>query len=180
MFKRYAILITNQGMDAAIPLIDNPEDASKIKSKIINRYKIKIYFEEGKLYDYNDFDDNIKSEIRKQMNQDSKEAGGAPIDGYMAYELRKRYAQGGQLEIFIGLDEKWFKKFKHMNPYESAFYILDILINGKTRVGRFSKEKEETVIGMNLMKKFDKSNLKAKRREMMGHLVDLKDDPDEV
>ena len=187
--KRYAVLITDQGMDTALPLADNPDNALADMKNIVSRDKAEkrakvIYvLDHGERPDSYQVTSIVDGYLKKISNDISRKHGSVNIGNYMAYDLRKRYAAGGQLEVQVGLEEKWFNAFRGMDPYAAAFYILDICINGKTNYGRFGEKNSQIVMGQNVLKDQSprmKEKLKIKRREMIGHLHNGSNDSDEI
>jgi hypothetical protein len=182
--KRYLIVISNEGMDAATQIADNPEaavEASKnLKVEDFNNQAEIILIFEHKLTER-----PSKSQIEERSKTLHAKAlvtaggSGSSPNEYWGVEMRRKITNG--ILIQIALEESWFKKFRNMNSYKSAFYLLDIMINSFTKYGRFGEKDKTTIKGQNVLKdKSEELNKKYKRlrREMLSHLESEKEDSD--
>jgi hypothetical protein len=185
-YNRYLIVITKEGMDAALQIASDPQSAAEASktlkvSDFERRAEIILIFEKK----YSGRQDQYAiRELAKSLHTDAivlaGKGGGRPEE-YWGVEMRRQITGG--ISIQIGLEESWFRKFRKMNPYKSAFYLLDIMINGKTEYGRFGEENKETIIGQNVLKdqsEDKKKTYKKLRKEMLANIIDDKEDPDEI
>jgi hypothetical protein len=176
--QRYVLLITDQGLDAVMPISNNPHTINiKEKAKIILTFEKET---DPRKLKGGDLDKKL-SEIL-QANPGLK-GGGAEPGEYKMFDLRARFAGGNAQKYWIGLNKQDMEKIRGSGPYEGAFYILDILINGKTRFGRFDKSSEEIITGKNLNKDWDdkaKMNAKKRRRKMYDEIEMPEEEPDEI
>lgn len=177
--QRFILIITDQGLDAVMPISNNP-DAGSIRKKV----QIMMTFEYGR--DPRKMDKRELDKRSQQILDDnpSLKGGGADTKEYAMFDLRFRFAGSGATKYYIGLDKKDMSKIRSSGPKEGAFYILDILITGKTKLGRFEDDSnEETIEGINLNKDWDdedRSLAKTKRRIFYNSLIKAQDDPDEI
>lgn len=176
--QRFILVITDEGLDAVMPISNDP-NAPTIK----NKAKIMMTFE------YEQDPNKMRTdELNKTMSKIMSEhpelkGGGADPQSYVMFNIRAQYAGSGSKKYYIGLDKEDMKKIQRSGSKEGAFHILDILVTGKTKLGRFGDGKEETIIGSNLNKDWDeddKKRAKARRRKFYDEITYDDDDEDEI
>lgn len=174
--QRYILIINNSGLDAVMP-ISNSQDSGKIGDKA----KIILTFEEG-TDPRNLRSDELNKKIGEILSKHPElKGGGADPREYMMFNLRAQVAGGEPKTYYIGLDKSDMKKIRGMEPERGAFHILDILITGKTDLGKFDDD-SGMIFGVNLNKDWEekKSRAKKTRRVFYNSLIKVEDDPDEI
>lgn len=178
--QRFILIITNEGLDAVMPISNDPGAAS-----IGKKADIILTFEQEK--NPKNIHSREKSNLMAKIFQNHPElkGGGADPQEYAMFNLRANFAGDGAKKYFIGMNKDDMKKVQQSGQKEGAFHILDILITGKTELGKFKDDgTEETITGINLNKDWsDESKTSAKRRRRIfyNYLVKAWDDePDEI
>lgn len=143
--KRFAALITHQGIDTTIPLADEPEIAKQAlkdlkaipRRQIINRAKIRGVFEDkGDPFSRSDYYWTKKAEdyIAELENKITKKTGSADLGSYLAFDLRKRYMTNDYIEVSFKVDDEKLEKMKKADPRDAAIDALDLVIAGQGNV----------------------------------------------
>lgn len=203
MLKRYTTLITDQGMDASIPMVSNPGLIPDFKEKQARktRHKWAVYyaknykgyifkeiFENGREYRidgdgrirpslYYDDDKAYARELDKEkhyvFNKFSRSLDGVSPQEYQMFQLRARYA-GDTLSLPIyAIDENDHRELKHMSGVMAAFYIFDGLIKGYTEFGRFGETSKRRVEILNKMEDGHRYNNKSAFKKLRRRFFDI-------
>jgi len=175
--QRYILIINHDGLDAVMPISNNPDAAT-----VGNKARVILTFEDEK-DPRNLRTDELNKKIGEIISQHPElKGGGADPREYMMFNLRAQVAGGEPKKYYIGLDKSDMKKIRSMDPKRGAFHILDILITGKTDLGKFDDD-SGMIVGTNLNKDWDddkKSRAKKRRRVFYNSLIKVDDDPDEI
>jgi hypothetical protein len=213
MLQRYLGLITVDGLDITIPISDGLEDEEKeeLYRKAYNKV-YKLYSKYGKqIFDkvfnenqsiiiradpldggiYYGLDDlnkeigDIRENLGNELIKIAKDHGHAGIEAQNIFNMREKYAAKPSYRVYFAMDDKDFQTIK--NSVYNAFYLLDGMINGETKYGRFNdSSKPKTILILDKTTgdeklKIDKAKLKKWRRIFYDKIqAENEEDPDEL
>jgi len=207
MLKKYMALITNQGMDAAIPLANkSPVElrkkmyakAKQDVEKLYSNYAKTIFYalwETGKtisidekgyvridgymIKDLSNEIDTIYKEVDNAFVKATMDDGAANPHAYSMFHLRAQVAGDVKLKAIFAIDENDFKILRNIDSEMAAFYILDGMIRETTDFGRFGEQKKKRVFMLNKMIEDNKSKLKSLRREFFNRITSVGEEDDD-